>query len=104
MESNASSTSVRPGRGPVLVESSGCAIHTEKGGATAAVTDHGSKSMATVALVFGVSSTVLSMLLLLFCWGIWSRYDLLRIFYDDIKAELIRQGGNPHPHFPGESP
>lgn len=106
MASNANSTSVRrPGGGPSVIESHGSTtIHTEPGGASATVTDTGAKTAANMALIFGVSSTVLSLLLLLFCWGLWSRYDLLRIFYDDIKAELIRQGGNPHPHFPGESP
>ncbi len=100
-----SSTSVRPGIGPALTESPGAlGITTERGGATATVTDSGSKSIAHVALVFGVGGCVLSLVLLIFCWGLWARYDLLRIFYDDIKAELIRQGGNPHPHFPGESP
>lgn len=46
-----SSTSVRPGRGPTLVESSGSAIHTERGGATASVADHGSKVLSIIALV-----------------------------------------------------
>jgi len=46
----------------------------------------------------------LSLVLMLFCYGLWSRYDLLRMFYEDIKTELIRQGGNPHPHLPKENP
>jgi hypothetical protein len=51
-----------------------------------------------------VAALVLSMVLLVFCYGLWSRYDLLRMFYEDIKTELIRTGHDPHPHMPKENP
>jgi hypothetical protein len=99
------STSVRPGKGPTQIESPGAlAITTERGGATATVTDHGAKSDARLSVVLSVSALVLSLLLTLFCWGLWSRVDLLRIFYDDLKTGLVQLGGNPHPHLPSESP
>lgn len=47
---------------------------------------------------------VLALVLMLFCYGLWARYDLLRMFYEDIKTELIRQGMDPHPHLPSEKP
>jgi hypothetical protein len=43
---------VRPGRGPSQFESPG-AIVTETGGATAQVSDHGSKAHALAALIIG---------------------------------------------------
>lgn len=106
MESNGNSTSVRrPGGGPMVIESDGSTtIHTEPGGASATVTDHGAKSDARLALIFAISSTVVSLMLMLFCYGLWNRYDLLKINYNDLKAAMLLHGVNPHPHFPGESP
>jgi flagellar biosynthesis protein FlhB len=80
------------------------APHSAASNANAKVDDHGSKVLAIVALIFGSSALMLSVVLLVFCYGLWSRHDLLRMFYEDIKTELIRQGGNPHPHMPGEKP
>jgi hypothetical protein len=57
-----------------------------------------------MALVFGVSGVAMSLILIVLLYGLWSRHDLLRIYYNDIRTELIRQGGNPHPHLPSESP
>lgn len=51
-----------------------------------------------------VAALVLSVVLLVFCYGLWSRYDLLRMFYEDIKTELIRTGHDVHPHLPQENP
>lgn len=51
-----------------------------------------------------VAALVMSTLLLVFCYGLWARYDLLRMFYEDIKTELIRTGHDVHPHLPNENP
>lgn len=67
----------------------------------------GGSSKASVTVTdraVGWIALTLSLALMLFCYGLWSRYDLLRMFYEDIKTELIRQGGNPHPHLPSENP
>lgn len=40
----------------------------------------------------------------LFLLALWNRYDLLRVYYNDIRTELIARGMNPHPHMPSESP
>ena len=68
------------------------------------VHDHGSKSLAILALIFGVGGVFMALALAILLYGLWSRHDLLRIYYNDIRTELIRQGGNPHPHMPSESP
>jgi hypothetical protein len=46
----------------------------------------------------------LALVLMLFCYGLWTRYELLKINYQDIRAEFIKRGWNPHPHMPSESP
>ena len=51
-----------------------------------------------------VVALVLSICLAIFCYGLWARYDLLRMFYEDIKTELIRTGHDVHPHLPQEDP
>lgn len=40
----------------------------------------------------------------MFILALWNRYDLLRVYYNDIRTELIARGMNPHPHMPSESP
>lgn len=40
----------------------------------------------------------------MFLLALWNRYDLLRVYYNDIRTELIARGMNPHPHLPSESP
>lgn len=68
MPSTANSTDVRlPGAGAPMLESPGSVgVHTGEGGASALVTDHGSKTLATIALVLGsVSAGMLVMLALL---------------------------------------
>lgn len=57
-----------------------------------------------MALIFGVAGVSMALILAVLLYGLWSRHDLLRIYYTDIRTELIRQGGNPHPHMPSESP
>jgi hypothetical protein len=66
--------------------------------------DHGSRTLAILALIFGVSGTVLALAAMLLLYGLWNRQTLLQIFYNDIKTELIARGMNPHPHMPSESP
>jgi hypothetical protein len=80
--------------------------NAERGGTNsrAEVNDHGSKTLATIALIFGVSGATLALVLLVFLYGLWNRQTLLQIYYDDIKKELIARGMNPHPHLPSESP
>jgi hypothetical protein len=72
--------------------------------ASASVSDHGARSDARLALIFAVSAVVVSLVLMLFCYGLWNRYELLKINYSDLKAAMILHGMNPHPHMPGESP
>lgn len=97
-----------PGSRRALMDSqNGSAISNAAPGAAAAsasVSDHGAKSVANMALVFAVSATVVSLVLMLFCYGLWNRYDLLKINYNDLKAAMLLHGINPHPHFPAESP
>lgn len=51
-----------------------------------------------------IVALTLSLVLMLFCYALWARYDLLRMFYEDIKTELIRTGHDVHPHLPMEKP
>jgi hypothetical protein len=64
----------------------------------------GRASVTITDRAIGLVALVLALALMLFCYGLWSRYDLLRMFYEDIKTELIRQGMDPHPHLPSEKP
>ena len=64
----------------------------------------GGVASVTIGGAVGYIALALVLVQMLFCYGLWSRYDLLRLFYEDIKTELIRQGMNPHPHMPKESP
>lgn len=106
MESIGNSTSVKPSQAPVLIESAG-AVGINSGGGPAMsqqVIDNGTKSDVRIAIIFAVSAVVVSLVLMLFCYGLWNRYDLLKINYNDLKAAMLLHGINPHPHFPAESP
>lgn len=81
-----------------------CASAPHAAAANASVSDHGAKSDARLALIFAVSAIVVSLVLMLFCYGLWARYELLKINYSDLKAAMLLHGMNPHPHLPGESP
>lgn len=62
---------------------------------------------ATVTVNGGVIAYVSLALVLvqtMFLLALWNRYDLLRVYYNDIRTELIARGMNPHPHMPSESP
>lgn len=61
-------------------------------------------SVTVTDRAISIVALTLSIVLLVFCYGLWSRYDLLRMFYEDIKTELIRTGHDVHPHMPKEKP
>jgi len=64
-----------------------------------------SKSSVTVSdKAISYCALTLSLVLLVFCYGLWTRYELLKVNYQDIRAEFIKRGWNPHPHMPSESP
>lgn len=93
MASNANSTSVRPGRGPTVVDSRGTlALHTERGGATANVSDHGSKSTATIALI--LSSLSLGILLAVIPLGVMLMDA--KVTAGTAKAEATAQTAKEH--------
>lgn len=64
----------------------------------------GGNASVTIGGAVGYIALTLTLVLMLFCYGLWSRYDLLRMFYEDIKTELIRTGHDVHPHLPNEKP
>lgn len=70
--------------------------HYSPSGGRASVTISGGV-IAYVALALVLTQT-------LFLLALWNRYDLLRIYYNDIRTELIARGMNPNPHMPSESP
>jgi hypothetical protein len=71
---------------------------------------HGNNSRASggnITINGGVVAYIALALVLvqtMFILALWNRYDLLRIYYNDIRTELIARGMNPHPHMPSESP
>lgn len=64
----------------------------------------GHASVTITDRAVGWIALTLALVLLVFCYGLWARYDLLRMFYEDIKTELIRTGHDVHPHLPNENP
>ena len=110
MVSSENLTSVRPGRGPVAVESPGSSADIVQRNAAPVATakienhDHGERSDARLAIIlasgalFGlvVSLVALSML--------YTEYRLADVHLRDMKAAMLAHGINPNPHMPGESP
>jgi hypothetical protein len=87
----------------VQIESPG-AIVTEKGGATAQVSDHGSKATAQLALLVGGVSFGLLIGTLFLVHILWTEVRLANLHLGDMKAAMLAHGINPNPHLPGESP
>jgi hypothetical protein len=57
-------------------------------------------SSNTIAIV----SLVIAAILALGMFGLYNRYFVLKMNYDDLKAAMLLHGINPHPHFERESP
>lgn len=79
----------------------------ERGSRNHRYSPSGGKARASVIISdrsLGIVALVLSIVLLVFCYGLWNRIDLLMIYYRDIKGALIQHGVNPHPHLPNEAP
>lgn len=105
MESNASSTSVRPGRGPTPVGSPGAqTIQTARGGATAAVsTGVPPELLRHNSILTGFALGGLAVLCVL-VYVLWTEVRLANLHLADMKAAMLAHGINPNPHMPGESP
>lgn len=105
MESTGSSTSVRPGRGPVPVESPHAqTIHTERGGATAAVNNGVPPELLRQnSLLTGFALGGLAVLTVL-VYVLWTEYRLADLHLRDMKAAMLAHGLDPNPHMPRESP
>lgn len=64
----------------------------------------GHATVTITGTVVGYVALALVLVQTMFILALWNRYDLLRIYYNDIRTELIARGMNPHPHLPSESP
>jgi hypothetical protein len=69
--------------------------HYSPSGGNASINISGAAGWIALALVLVQTMFILAL---------WNRYDLLRVYYNDIRTELIARGMNPHPHLPSESP
>lgn len=56
-----------------------------------------SDTLAIIALV-------VSAILVLGMFGLYNRYFVLKMNYDDLKAAMLLHGVDPHPHLPTEEP
>lgn len=51
-----------------------------------------------------IVALVIAAILVLGMFGLYNRYFVLKMNYDDLKAAMLLHGIDPHPHLPTESP
>jgi len=66
------------------------------------VTDHGSKTLATVAVILASGALGGLIVLAIMLHIVWAEYRLNNMDLEDMKAAMVAYGINPHPHTPGE--
>ena len=57
----------------------------------------GDRTLAIIALVIAA-------ILVLGMFGLYNRYFVLKMNYDDLKGAMLLHGIDPHPHLPTEAP
>lgn len=57
-----------------------------------------------VALTCAIVALVIAAILVLGMFGLYNRYFVLKMNYDDLKAAMLLHGIEPHPHLPTEEP
>jgi hypothetical protein len=59
-------------------------------------------SRDAVALTCAIVALAIAVILVLGMFGLYNRYFVLKMNYDDLKAAMILHGVDPHPHLPTE--